>query len=373
MRPASTRTTRIRAVGLTAGLSAAALAAGAFTAPAGAAPAPAGSRAPVPVATPTAAAPGADTAAKGGARLHSNAELARELNRIARASKGRVRVERIGTSNEGRPLWFATLGTGRKRLMYVTQQHGNEPLGTESALKALRTLGLRDDRATRALRSEITLGVLVRANPDGHHHGWRYNHDPDARPEYGEPGKGYDINRYHDPDVRPDDNPVPEAAAVQRTYAAFRPSIVVDYHMQGRYAFPPPDGREITTSILWPTAEGVPADALAASKRVGVRVYEAFTRSGAVVSQYPGGSYQGIARNAYGLRGSASLLVELSALPPERENFQIRTAYVSMIDLARAAASGALDGIDPSRADAIPPRGPALPGDSAAAQGAATD
>jgi hypothetical protein len=356
----SARTTRT----LTAALSSAALVAGVLAAPATAAPATA-------AAAPAPPAPAADAAGKGGARLHSNAELARELRRIERAGHGRVRVRSIGTSNQGRPLWFATLGTGPERLMYVTQQHGDEPLGTESALMTLRTLGLGDDRASRALRSKITLGVLVRANPDGHHHRWRYNYDPDAQPEYGEPGKGYDINRYHDPAVRPEDNPVPEAAAIQRQYAAFRPSIVVDYHMQGRYAFPPPDDREITTSVLWPTAEGVPAGALTASKQVGVRVYEAFTRAGAVVSQYPGGSYQGIARNAYGLRGSASLLVELSDLPPERENFQIRTAYVSMVDLAWAAASGALEGIDPSRADAIPPRGPELPGDSAARTAAA--
>ncbi|MFD0853546.1 M14 family zinc carboxypeptidase, partial [Actinomadura adrarensis] len=231
-----------------------------------------------------------------GARLHTNAELARELAKLERASKGRVSVRSIGASNEGRPLWFATLGTGPKKVMYVTQQHGNEPLPTESALHALRTLGLSNDPASRALRSRITLGVVVRANPDGHQRNWRYNYDPDAQPEYGQAGMGYDINRYHDPAVAPEDNPVPEAAALRRQFDAFRPSIMVDYHMQGRYAFPPPDGREITASIFWPNAEGVPADALTASKQVAVQVYGAFTRAGAVVSQYPGGTYQGIAR-----------------------------------------------------------------------------
>jgi hypothetical protein len=96
---------------------------------------------------------------------------------------------------------------------------------------------------------------------------------------------------------------------------------------------------------------------------VGVRVYGAFTDAGAVVSQYPGGTFQGIARNAYGLLGSASLLVELSNLPPERQNFQIRTAYITMVDLAHAAASGALADADPAEADKIPPRGPSLPDD----------
>ncbi|MFI0445717.1 M14 family zinc carboxypeptidase [Actinomadura sp. 6N118] len=329
-----------------------ALTAGVFTAPANAAPAQA--------AAP--AAPQRAVEQNGGVRLHTNAELAKALKRIERASHGRVRVRSVGKSNEGRPLWFATLGNGPKRLMFVTQQHGDEPLGTESALKALDTLGVRNDRDARRLRSKITLGVMVRANPDGHERQWRYNYDPDAKPEYGEPGKGYDINRYHNPSMRPADNPVPEAAAIRRTFDRFRPSIMVDYHMQGRYAFPPPDGREITTSILWPTNTTVPADALKRSKQVGVRVYNAFSRAGAVVSQYPGGDYEGIARNAYGILGGASLLVELSNLPPERERFQVHTAYVSMVDLAKAAAYRQLDRIDPADADKIPPRGPALPG-----------
>ncbi|MFI0352741.1 M14 family zinc carboxypeptidase [Actinomadura sp. 9N407] len=349
---------------LVAGLSTLALSAGALTGPVSAAPAPAA----VQQAVAQQAALQQGAGQHEGARLHTNAELARALKHIERASHGKVRVRSIGTSNQGRPVWFATLGTGPKRLMYVTQQHGDEPLGTESALLALRTLGLKNDRASRALRSKVTLGIVVRANPDGHQLQWRYNYDPTADPEYGEPGKGYDMNRYHDPAMSPEDNPVPEAAAIQRRFAAFRPSIMVDYHMQGRYAFPSPDGREITTSVYWPSNPGVPADALKSSKQVGVRVHDAFTKAGAVVSQYPGGTYEGIARNAYGLRGAASVLVELSDLPPERQNFQIRTAYFSMVDLARAAAAGKLEGIAPGRADQIPLRGPALPDDGAASK-----
>ncbi len=312
------------------------------------------------LASPAAAAPASD----GGVRLHTNAELARTLARIERAADGRVNVRSVGTSNEGRPLWLATLGTGPVRLLYVTQQHGDEPLGTESAIHALRTLGLSDSASARRLRSKITLGILVRVNPDGHERNWRFNFDPDAQPEFGQAGQGYDINRYHNPEIAPEDNPVPEAAAIQRTYLAFRPSIVVDYHMQGRYVFP--DGREITTSIFWPNNPDVSAPAVRASKQVAVRVHGAFTGERAVVSQYPGGDFRGIARNAYGLRGSASLLVELSSLPPERERFQVRTAYESMVDLAEAAGFGRLAGIDPAEADAIPLRGEELPGTGAA-------
>ena len=54
--------------------------------------------------------------------------------------------------------------------------------------------------------------------------------------------------------------------------------------------------------------------------------------------------------------------MELSYLPAEQVEFQIRTAYVSMIATAQGAADGSLWRADPARADAIPERGPALPG-----------
>jgi hypothetical protein len=307
-------------------------------------------------AEPSAAAPPAELA---GGDL-SNEQLARVLGLLERVSRGRVDVRSIGTTNEGRPIHFATVGHGPIRILYISQQHGNEPLGTPAAVRALWTVGALNTSWNRQLLSRVTLGVIVRANPDGHAHNWRHNFDPDADPEFGQRGEGYDINRYHNPGLAPEDNPVPEAAAIQRTYRAMQPSIVVDYHMQGRFQFP--DGRPITTSIMWPTNPTAPAAAVSRSKQVTVLNYEVLTRVGAGVSQYPGGDYEGIARNAYGILGSASMLLELSSLGPDQEEFQITTAYVSMLAILTAAADGSLSRIDPARADLIPLRGPAVPG-----------
>jgi hypothetical protein len=291
----------------------------------------------------------------------SNEDLAGVLELLERVSQGRVDVRSIGTTNEGRPIHFATVGHGPVRILYITQQHGDEPLGTPAAVRALWTLGVPNSSLNRQLLSQVTLGVIVRANPDGHAHNWRHNFDPDADPEFGQRGEGYDINRYHNPGLAPEDNPVPEAAAIQRTYRAMRPSIVVDYHMQGRFQFP--DGRPITTSIFWPSNPTAPAEAVTRSKQVTVLNYDVLTRGvGAGVSQYPGGDYEGIARNAYGILGSASMLLELSNLGPDQEEFQITTAYVSMLATLSAAADGSLSRIDPTRADLIPLRGPAVPG-----------
>ncbi|WP_405057174.1 M14 family zinc carboxypeptidase [Kribbella sp. NBC_01505] len=289
----------------------------------------------------------------------STAKLTVELHKLAVLSHGRIRVTPIGRTNENRPVWAARVGHGKLKIQYVTQQHGDEPLGTPAALEFLRTVGVGNSAWQRKLLSEVTVDIVVRANPDGHEHNWRYNYDPTATPEYGEAGKGYDINRYHDPAVAPQDNPATEAGLVQRRYAAFQPDIMVDYHMQGRYK--DAAGKEITASTLWPTNSAVkPADVNFA-KQIAVLVQRSINGTGGNVSQYPGGDYQGIARNGYGLLGSGSVLIELSDIPG-REQTQISDALASMLAIVRSAADGSLRKIDPAAANTIPPRGPALPG-----------
>lgn len=298
----------------------------------------------------------------------TNEQLAAQLAELADRSRGRIEVRSIGDTNEGRPVWAARVGHGPLRIQYVAQQHGNEPLGAPAAVEFLRTIGVANTGWHRWLRSRITVDVVVRANPDGHVRNWRYNYDPDADPEFGRPGQGYDLNRYHNPDLDPDANPATEAGHIQRAYAGFRPHVVVDYHMQGRYR--DADGREITASMMWPTHPDATAAAVAAAKQVVVVAERAITHLGrGNVSQYPGGDYEGIARNAYGLRGSASVLLELSNMGAEHEQAQIRSAYLAMLAITQTGADGSLRRINPDRADAIPPRGaPITSGDQTDAQ-----
>ncbi|WP_204006273.1 M14 family zinc carboxypeptidase [Virgisporangium aurantiacum] len=320
-----------------------------WPAPAKAEPAPPPQ--PTMLAAPTALVPSEPTPEQVGSALAT----------IARASDGRVRLRAIGQSNEGRPLRLATVGRGPTRLLYVTQQHGDEPLGTPAAIQALWALGVPDSAWHRWLRSRLTIDVVVQANPDGAVRDQRWNHDPSATGEFAQPGVGYDINRFHNPLTPIEENPVPESRAVLRWWHATRPAVVVDYHMQGRYL--QPDGRETTASILWPTSPLAGADAVTRGRQLAVRNYTAMTYlAGANVTRYPGGDYEGIARNAYGVLGSASLLVELSNLPPEQVPAQIRTAFVSMLATAQGAADRTLWKADPADADAIPARGPSLPG-----------
>jgi hypothetical protein len=293
-------------------------------------------------------------------RLHSYAELVKALHQIERQSKGRVSLETIGRSNEGRDIFLAKVGRGPTRVLYITQQHGDEPLGTEAALQLLRRLG--SGGAWDAVLDRLTVLVVPRVNPDGAERFWRQNYDPDCSPALHDctPGRGFDINRWHDPAVPPAANPVPEAAAVQRVFLTYRPSFVVDFHHQGSYVSA--DGEMITTSIFWPNAPGVPAPALAFSKQICVVIYDTLSHYGfAEVSQYPGTLPRGIARNAYGLLGAGSVLVELRGdIGQKSAGKLIRTAYIIMAALLEAAAEGTLDDADPARADLIPLRGPSV-------------
>lgn len=295
-------------------------------------------------------------------RLHSHEELGRALARIEQRSQGDVSVDVVGQSNEGRELYLAKAGTGDKTLLYVAQQHGDEPLGAEAALELLQRVAAGGSEV-EAWLEEVTLLVVPRVNPDGAARFQRYNHDPDCDGDvydgqYCREGAGFDINRYHSPDIPLDTNPVPEAVAVQRVFAAHQPDIVVDFHHQGTYASD--DGDMITTSVFWPIAEGVESSVVDVSKQTALTIYDTLEHYGfAEVSQYPGSTFEGIFRNAYGLRGAGSVLVELrGGIGQKSSGKLIRTAYASMFAVLESYAEGSLTQNDPSRAEEdIPLRG----------------
>jgi len=244
-------------------------------------------------------------------------------------------------------------------VLYITQQHGNEPLGTEAALQLLQRAGA-GGAGWDAILSRITLLVVPKVNPDGSERFQRQNHDPDCAGAFCTPSVGFDVNRWHDPAVAPEVNPVPEAAAVQRVFARYQPSFVVDYHHQG--SFVSDGGDLITGSIFWPNTAGVPAPAVALSRQVCVVIADTMSHYGfAEISQYPGTLPRGIARNSYGLLGAGSVLVELRGdLGPKSAGMLVRTAYTIMGAVAESVADGTVHDQDPARADLIPLRGEAV-------------
>ncbi|SDH24291.1 Zinc carboxypeptidase [Pseudomonas benzenivorans] len=255
----------------------------------------------------------------------SNEQLYDRLAGLARRSAGALSLEQTGSSGQGQPIWLARLGSPDKpAVMVMTQQHGNEPHGTEAALDLIGSLASGGALAREVLDSLQVL-IIPRVNPDGTALFTRGNTDfsapqtsascldEDGNPD---PAKldqslggnvtaytdadglrewSYDINRYHWPDwsqstqvqcnpgladqrhFNPGQNPVPEAVAVRSAYDRYQPIWLVDVHNQNPAvvldeADPEANrpGRQVTGSITWPTHPEVAQAAVELSKQMAV-------------------------------------------------------------------------------------------------------
>ena len=298
-------------------------------------------------------------------------ELVKRLKQTEKSSKGLVQLESIGLTNQGRDIWMAKVGNpALQPVMIITQQHGNEPIGTESALQLIKNLSTGSAKAQKIL-DQLYVLIVVRVNPDGAELWQRYNYDPTApngRPSrylYSSKGIGWDINRYHFSDWRDSPlygwylsdpaaypypvNPVPESVAVMDTFLKYQPLWMVDFHGQGTYVTD--EGENVTSSMLWPTAPGVSDDVVTLSKQLCVVMMDKMYQYGfATVNLYPGGPEPGIARNAYGIEGGGSVLVELKGgIGQKSVGMLVKHALEQMTAILDATADGSLNSADPDR------------------------
>lgn len=314
--------------------------------------------------------------------LHDYSQLVDALERIERKGSGRVDVESIGESNEGREIFLATVGEGETDVFLFAEQHADEATGCEALLNLLDQMAAGGNQFDEVLE-ELTVHVVPRANPDGVEVGdlrHRYNVDPDAPARNGSEGIytahdgagiGWDLNRYHWVDWteselyqhRPDDyptNPATEAAILAETIEAIDPLWVADYHNQ--YHYVSDDDENETGSILWPTAPEAEDDAVMLSKQLCRAIYDDVDSDGyANLSRFPGGDALGIARNSYGAEGIACVLIELRGQTTEfgqkSGGVLIKTAYDMAVSMLTQTTQGTVFDVDPDDADDIPDRG----------------
>lgn len=301
-------------------------------------------------------------------------DMVRALQYHAMRSRGLIELETVGQSNEGRDLILVKIGDPENTpVMIVSQQHGNEVINTESSLRLMQWLYRSPEAAT--IRDNLYVLILPRVNPDGTERFQRYNHDPDAPPRdtsvglFTNPGGGigWDINRYHDvlweesllfqnfPTEYPV-NPVPEAAAVSATTQRLQPIWTVDFH--GQFQYLTADGRDIIGSILWPLNENADPTAVNLSKQLVVVAKDAVEPLFySTMTQYPGGIYPGIARNAYGIFGIGSVLVEIKGGSGyiQQPGMLIEYSLDIMKAMLKSTADGNLFGVDGERVDELPP------------------
>jgi hypothetical protein len=303
--------------------------------------------------------------------LRSNDELYADLNRLD-AQYETLSLEVVGQSLDGNPLYAATVGTGETELLFITQQHGNEPIGTEAAMYLLDFLS-EDTELARSLRDEVTVTVVPRVNPDGFAR-W----EREVGGERGLTGprlnnEGIDLNRTYDPAAPFSADVAPESVAVRGLVDRLDPDFLFDYHGQGNYRAE--DGDLVTMSVLWPTNAGVDPAVVDASKRAVAAIAESLEQSEYdLLTLYPGESNPAIGRNGFGLGGTPTVLVEQRFLQEMNElargldldysalvSALTLEGFITMRGLVEAAADGSLATLDPALAEQIPERPPSIP------------
>jgi Zinc carboxypeptidase len=320
-------------------------------------------------------------------------------------------------SNSGRQVPYVVIGNGPTAALIIAQQHGDEMETSDSAVNVVRALA-NNSTASNVIRNSLTVVVVPRVNVDGfdgekadgtpltdtngNQVPWRQNYDPrftvNPLPAFYQRGRGYDINRYHA--FRPEcpfDNPnypnlttgvtscetkdidstgpylvsegnlVPEAKNIRWLNDQFKPVVALDMHHQGDRVH---DGQLVTASTLYPTAIGtatrlqtVDPTAMARfnagqtmAKRVVVIIAQTLAKYPyANLSRYPGGTEPGISRNAYGLLGSGSVLLELRGGIGTKSGGYIQKIgfHASMAIVQELAKDPSLAAFSPDLADVL--------------------
>jgi predicted deacylase len=345
-----------------------------------------------------------------------HAELGQQLSTLAAQRSDVLSVQRAGTSNRGRAIWAARVGTGPETVLVTSEIHGNEKTGTDALMSLLRTLSADTPYAER-IRSRVTLVAIPKMNPDGAEldrrgndrtwaevvadfpqlagapPAWNYQtgrqqgDDYSARP-------GFDVNRDYNPDLdyvpRPADFPgasnrpgwyiQPESATVRDVYKRLAAEkgdvdVYVDLHHQAP-CFTDVNGEDhVTMSISAKfiphpsTPEGAKYAEYADtydfdfSRQVNVAAYDAlqsYANSGfSAITLYPQDQdLPGTGLASFGLNGSGVSLFEVRGQThswgAKKRGQLIATVERGLTGIVDRVADGSIHDIDPERYDSIP-------------------
>lgn len=156
-------------------------------------------------------------------------ELERGARALVRAAPGLLRLDQVGRSRAGRPLWLLSAGHGERHILAVAGAHANEPVGGASALRLAALFARRPEMLERL---GCAWHFLLCLDPDGAAlaHGWQ--------PEEPEPSLTECHRFFYRPAFAcqpeslpmPPGEPLPESATLVRLLDELRPTAQFTLH-----------------------------------------------------------------------------------------------------------------------------------------------
>lgn len=227
--------------------------------------------------------------------------------------------------SRGKELTFQNPINKKPTVMLIAQQHGDEPMGCDVLMGTIKRV---TQGRLNYILDKINIVIMPRINPDGAEKFTRV-----AR-------KNVDINDDHQ------DYHTVEASAVSNIYDTFQPDVFIDLH---EYIADKESYSEILEGgalpyfdilVLSPTNPNYPKRLSEYSKNILIDLkdeleknrytvdyyYNPFVKpkNGKPLILYRATSDMGLARNAYGLKGSLSFLIELRGRGIGFENVERR-------------------------------------------------
>ena len=336
-------------------------------------------------------------------------ELGPRLAKIEKNSQGRIEVEEVGRTVQGRELWAARVGTGDRVLLVQSAIHGNERTGTEALLGILKDLGSGNDAATKETLRNITIVAMPMVNPDGGELNRRINviswdqvvaRFPQLagapRAWYhslsgdGIPLPGFDLNRDFNADLdyvpQPQDLPgrqvdagfflSPESQAIRDVYVDLQQEFgsvdaVVDLHHMGpcdRQTGGPQDGKFISVALDypplgvndgaaykedWPLLDQDKSRRFALAVANGIQDKYGEQSPLAAVGRYfhpDAREYAGQGRSAFALNGSGTVLFEVRGQSDDfgqkMKGMLVQSVRTGVEALIDGLATGSVDELD---------------------------
>ncbi|MEL3971369.1 M14 family metallopeptidase [Rossellomorea oryzaecorticis] len=295
-------------------------------------------------------------------RLHSYDEMSKLLERLDAKSEA-LSLEVYGQSVKGRDLYLAKFGTNENNptILYLTQQHGNEVLTTEGALKFIQHL-TSNSKEVKEMLDKVNILVAPRLNVDGAEGDVNFSLEDyvsGTHTRYN--ANEVDLNRDHVDRLQPETH-----ALHENVLQKYTPDYMIDLHHQGAETTLGDTNELVSGSILYPTNEEVDPQVVEKSKQLGAVLYNTVESRGfGTLSKYIGGSAQTISRNGlaaeYGIatllfemRGMADHYREDYVLGQKSNGYLIKQAVIGMEATAKAIADGSINEADTSFWDTLP-------------------